>query len=92
MPNHVHALITQHEAARLADIVHRWKGWSANQINRLTGRSGQFWQRDYFDRFIRDEEHFHAVFAYIEQNPVVAGLITAAADWRFGSAWRRDEA
>jgi hypothetical protein len=23
MPNHVHALITQHEAARLADIVHR---------------------------------------------------------------------
>jgi REP element-mobilizing transposase RayT len=92
MPNHVHALITQHEAARLADIVHRWKGWSAKLINRLTGRSGQFWQRDYFDRFIRDEEHFHAVFAYIEQNPVVAGLVTAAADWRFGSAWRRDEA
>jgi REP element-mobilizing transposase RayT len=92
MPNHVHALITQHEAARLADIVHRWKGWSAKQINRLTGRSGQFWKRDYFDRFIRDETHFHAALAYIEQNPVVAGLFIAAADWRFGSAWRRNEA
>jgi putative DNA methylase len=91
MPNHVHVLITQHEAARLADIVHRWKGWSAKQINRLTGRSGQFWQRDYFDQFIRDEAHFHAAFAYIEQNPVMAGLVTIAADWPFGSACWRDE-
>lgn len=91
MPNHVHALITQREGAPLADIVHRWKSWSAKEINRRTRRTGQLWQRDYYDRYMRDDAHFDAALYYIEQNPVAAGLAATAADWRFGSAWRREE-
>ena len=37
--------------------------------------SPAFWQRDYWDRFIRDERHFDATKMYIESIPVVAGLV-----------------
>ncbi len=49
------------------------------------------WQRDYWDRFIRDEHHFDAVAAYIEQNPVAAGLASNAEEWAFGSARRKEQ-
>jgi REP element-mobilizing transposase RayT len=89
MPNHVHALIAPMADNRLADIVHAWKSWTAKAINRRRGASGSVWQREYFDRFIRDDPHFAAAVAYIEENPVKAGLAAQPADWRFGSAWRR---
>jgi putative transposase len=30
-------------------IVHSWKSYSAHRANRILGRSGTFWHRDYFD-------------------------------------------
>lgn len=89
MPNHVHALIAPIAGNRLADIVQVWKSWSAKAINRHRGGSGAVWQREYFDRYIRDYRHFEAALAYIEENPVKAGLAAKPADWRFGSARRR---
>jgi REP element-mobilizing transposase RayT len=44
------------------------------------------WQRDYWDRYIRDERHYAAAKEYIEQNPVKAGLVTVAGEWSWGSA------
>ena len=32
-----------------------------------------FWQREYWDRFIRDEKHFNTAVNYIHENPVKAG-------------------
>ncbi len=49
------------------------------------GRSS-LWQRDYWDRYIRDQDHFATVVDYIEMNPVMAGLVSLPQDWRFGSA------
>jgi len=89
MPNHVHVLFAPIAGNRLADIVHAWKSWTAKAINRHRGVSGPVWQREYFDRFIRDEEHFAAALAYVEDNPAKAGLESEPADWRFGSACRR---
>jgi putative transposase len=91
MPNHVHALLAQAEGFPLDGIVHSWKSFTAHEINRMSARNGQFWAADYFDRFIRDETHFHRTIDYIEQNPVKAGLAAEAADWRFSSARRRTE-
>jgi len=45
-----------------------------------------FWQDDYFDRYIRDEDHYRRVVRYIENNPVKAGLVPLAAEWPWGSA------
>jgi REP element-mobilizing transposase RayT len=89
MPNHVHALMAPMAGNRLADIVCAWKSWTAKAINRRRGDSGKVWQREYFDRFNRDERHFEATLAYIEENPVKAGLAAKPVDWRFGSARRR---
>ncbi len=46
----------------------------------------QFWMRDYWDRFIRNEEHFRNVVNYIHENPVKAGLCSKPEDWRWSSA------
>ena len=93
MPNHVHALITQRDSHRLADIVQAWKSVSAKAINAKLGRTGRLWQREYHDRFMRDEGHFERTRAYIEMNPVIAGLASAPEEWPFSSgakAWRSD--
>jgi REP element-mobilizing transposase RayT len=92
MPNHVHALVAPAADHRLPDIIQAWKSWTAKAINRQYGRSGTVWQREYFDRFIRDDRHLAATVAYIEENPVKAGLAMRAAEWRYGSAWRRARA
>jgi type I restriction enzyme R subunit/putative DNA methylase len=44
------------------------------------------WQRDYWDRFMRNDRHFLTAKHYIENNPVEAGLCTAAEEWGWGSA------
>lgn len=87
MPNHVHVLIETLPGFPLGDIAHSWKSFTSKEANKLLGRSGEFWMPDYFDRFIRDERHLAAVKAYIEQNPVKAGLVASAEAWRWGSAF-----
>ncbi|MFC1712683.1 transposase [Candidatus Poribacteria bacterium] len=88
MPNHVHALITPRRAHRLLDIVRSWKSYTANKANRILGRNGTLWQAGYFDRFIRNDHHFAAALAYIEDNPVKAGLCSKPEEWRYSSASR----
>lgn len=89
MPNHVHAMAEIVESHRLPDVVHSWKSFTAKEANRLLRRDGEFWMADYFDRFIRDERHLRAAVEYIHYNPVKAGLVDRAEDWRFSSAWER---
>ena len=86
MPNHVHVLIETLPGFPLADVVHSWKSYTAKQANQTLQRTGGFWMPDYFDRYIRDEQHLGAVTDYMEQNPVKAGLVGSAGDWRWGSA------
>ena len=89
MPNHVHTLIATVTGHPLDKVVHGWKSFTASKANEELRRSGTFWFREYHDRFIRDQNHLHKVVAYIEGNPVAAGLVAQPEDWRFGSAfWR----
>jgi REP element-mobilizing transposase RayT len=74
MPNHVHALFVQNPEWPLEKLVRSWKGFTARKINSLLERSGNFWQRDYFDRLARDEEHFANCVRYIRRNPAKAQL------------------
>ncbi len=74
MPNHVHILFTPIPPATLAVVAHSLKSYTAKEANRLLGSAGPFWQREYYDRAIRDIGHFNAEIAYIEANPVKAGL------------------
>ena len=86
MPNHVHSLFTPTEGYSLSDILGSWKSFTSKEANKLLHRSGRFWQEDYFDRFIRNEEHFLQAVEYIEYNPVKAGLCECPIDWPLSSA------
>jgi putative transposase len=74
MPNHAHALFVQNPEWPLEKLLRSWKGFSARQINKLLERSGSFWQRDYFDRLVRDEKHFANCVRFIRRNPEKARL------------------
>ncbi|HEY5894223.1 MAG TPA: transposase [Chthoniobacterales bacterium] len=74
MPNHVHALFIMNSAWTLEQIVHSWKRFTARRINQVLGRAGNLWQRDYFDRLVRDANHFSNCVRYIRKNPAIANL------------------
>jgi REP element-mobilizing transposase RayT len=85
MPNHVHVVMKPHE--KLPEIMRWVKSATAVRANRIAGRTGQaFWQREYFDRWIRTGEELDSVIEYVEANPVNAGLVACALDWPWSSA------
>jgi len=79
MPNHIHLLLIQH--TDISKIVQHIKGGLSFLINKELKKKGTFWQKDYFDKAIRDEEHFLVTLKYIENNALKAGL--KDADERF---------
>lgn len=89
MPNHCHMLCTPCAEHRLSEIMHSLKSYTANKANKMLLRSGRFWQKEYFDRFMRNARHFARTVTYIENNPVKAGLCERPEDWPFSSAWFR---
>jgi len=74
----------------MSKIVHSWKSFTAHECNKLLGRTGKFWEREPFDRYIRNQRHFWTAMAYIENNPVKAGLCKYPEDWWWSSARLRD--
>ena len=74
MPNHVHALFVQHFEHPLEKLFRSWKTFSARRINSVLNCSGSLWQRDYFDRLVRDQKHFENCVRYVRRNPVKARL------------------
>jgi len=86
MPNHVHALIETKLRFPLSEVVQSWKSFTATAANRLLKRQGSFWFREFHDRYIRNAEHYISSIAYIEANPVKAGLVRIEAEWPHSSA------
>jgi REP element-mobilizing transposase RayT len=86
MPNHVHALIETRAGFPLDSVLQAWKSFTAHAANARLGRSGEFWQREYLDRYVRNAEHYERVVAYIEENPVKAGLAATGDEWLWSSA------
>jgi len=77
MPNHVHAVVEPFAGFELRNILHGWKSVSSRRINARLGRTGTFWQPEYFDRLIRDDAEFKKFVLYTLENPAAGGLV----DW-----------
>jgi putative transposase len=58
----------------LEKLLQSWKRFTTREINKLLERAGNLWQRDYFDRLVRDEKHLANCVRYIRRNPEKAGL------------------
>lgn len=89
MPDHVHVLVTPLHDWSLERILHSWKSFTANEVNRMLHRKGTFWQPESFDHLVRSNEAFESFVAYIEANPVAAGLCSDPSAWQFSSARHR---
>ena len=88
MPNHVHLVITPFEKTAdqeysLSEILHNIKRNSAKQSNKILGRTGDFWQHESYDHFIRDDAELERVVKYVLHNPVKAGLCSEWTDWQW---------
>ena len=88
MPNHVHVVVRPRSAHTVPLILHSWKSFASNRINRLAGRSGALWQAEYFDHLIRDADDLEKSIRYVLDNPKAAGL----RDWPWsGTAFQAVE-
>ena len=79
MPNHVHVIFRVLGEGVLDEVVKSWKSYSARMANRILGRSGTFWQREYYDHLIRDAGELQRAVDYVSNNPTKAGL--TAWEW-----------
>ena len=91
MPDHVHVVLEPAIDRRgitlsLAKILKQIKGASSRAINATLQRSEPVWQNESHDHEIRQTESLRQKCEYIAQNPVRAGLVTTADEYRW--LWR----
>jgi REP element-mobilizing transposase RayT len=79
MPNHVHVVCRLLPGQELSKALQAWKSFTARKANEILGRSGVFWQREYYDRLIRDGGELDRAIRYVVGNPERAGL----KDWKW---------
>lgn len=75
MPNHIHGIIILRGAASsaptLGTVVRAFKSISAIEANNILGRLGQpFWQRNYYEHVIRNDDELNRIRQYIRDNPL----------------------
>jgi REP element-mobilizing transposase RayT len=68
MPNHVHVLFEIFTGFPQNNVLHTWKSFTANVVNKALGRQGRLWQDESWDRLIRNDAHYRNCLAYIRDN------------------------
>jgi REP element-mobilizing transposase RayT len=85
LSNHIHLLLMPKIAP--SRLLQSLKGASAREANRIMRRTGErFWQAESYDRRVRGEREWKRIANYIEENPVTAGLVLRAEEYRWSSA------
>ena len=82
MPEHVHLLVSEPESGTLADAL---KSLKQGVARRLIGEAEHFWQKRYYDFYVRNYRPFVEKLRYIHRNPVKRGLCERAEDWEWSS-------
>jgi len=85
MPNHVHLIAVPLRSDSMARALGRTHADYARGLNLERRSCGHVWQARFFSCPL-DEAHPWAAMAYVERNPVRAGLVSAADQWRWSSA------
>lgn len=85
MPDHVHFFCRAVADAKgsLSDFIGRWKQWTSKRIISLLGVAAPFWQEGFFDHVLRSEESYSEKWLYVMNNPVRAGLVQNAEEWKY---------
>ncbi len=84
MANHVHLLLRPKETT-VSRIVQSLLVSHTQRYHRRHETSGHVWQGRFKSPVIQDDEHLLCVLRYIEANPVAAGIVSEAGEYRFSS-------
>ena len=87
MNNHWHLVVWPDENVSLSAFMHWLTSTHVRRYHRhynLTG-TGHLYQDRYRNRICQDEEGVLKVIRYVESNPLAAGLVKRAQDWRWSS-------
>jgi REP-associated tyrosine transposase len=81
MPDHIHFVIAPMKDRELpvGDFATGFKRLFRKEL----GKQEFEWKRGCFDRLLRSSESDQQKWAYLEQNPVRAGLVKRVQDWPF---------
>lgn len=70
MNDHCHVLVQPFDDWTLERILHTWKSFTTNRLQRAYERLRCVWQDESFDRIVRDEEEFFEKMHYLLNNPM----------------------
>lgn len=90
MPDHWHALFVLREPWTLPKLMHDMMSFIGGKTSALLQRHSTCWQDGYYDTRVKSAKQFEFVAYYIEQNPVVRGLVDEPQQWDASSAARND--
>ena len=85
MSNHLHLLLTPLEDKSLPQMMQAVGRAYVLYFNKRHSRSGTLWEGRYRSALIQTERYFLACMAYIDLNPVRAGMVGQAADYAWSS-------
>jgi putative transposase len=89
MPDHVHFFCRPELGAKsLSEFVGFWKSYTSRKIHALglprsTPAATTLWQREFFDHVLRSAESYGEKWNYVRDNPVRAGLVSTADEWKY---------
>jgi REP element-mobilizing transposase RayT len=83
MPDHIHLFCTPRgkDAPPLAMWVAFWKSHASRRWPKA--EEHPVWQAAHWDRQLRAAESYAAKWRYVRENPVRAGLVARATEWRW---------
>ncbi len=84
LSNHVHLVATPQGESGLANALGRTHVDYARWLNLRHQTTGHLWQNRFYSCPL-DEHHHWEALRYVELNPVRAGLVDHAEDWRWSS-------
>jgi len=85
MSNHLHLLLTPLQNDSLPKMMQAVGRSYVLYFNKRHGRSSTLWEGRYRSALIQTERYFLACMAYIDLNPVRAGMVAQAADYLWSS-------
>lgn len=85
MPNHVHLVVVPSGTDSMPRALQAVHSQYAQRVNRMREISGHLWQGRYYSSAL-DPAYFLNATRYVERNPVEAGLVAQAQDYRWSSA------
>ncbi|MGW8394084.1 transposase [Pseudoduganella sp. HUAS MS19] len=84
MPNHFHLLL-ETPLPNLSEGMHFLNCVYSQNFNIRHGLCGHVFQGRFHSVLLEKESHFLELARYVTLNPVRAGMVTGAADWRWSS-------